>query len=86
MGHFISDEKLIRLAHQMVCTMLASYDFLDLYREGYPYNDTDPLDDLRQFEDSDCSENLVMLSALARVNIDTLFAKSGVARHLVTFF
>ena len=50
--------------------MLASYDFPDLYREEYPYHDPDPLDDLRQFEDTDYSENLVMLSSLARVNDD----------------
>lgn len=70
MRHFISDERLIRLAHQMICTMLASYDFPVLYREEYPYHDPDPLDDLRQFEDIDYSENLVMLSSLARVNDD----------------
>ena len=70
MGHFISDEKLVRLAHQMICMMLASYDFPNLYREKYPSHDPDPLDDLRQFEDADFSENLVMLSALARVNDD----------------
>ena len=72
MGHFISDEKLIRLAHQMICMMLASYDFPSLYREEYSYHDSDPLDDLRQFEDSDFSGNLVMLSALARVNDDEI--------------
>ena len=72
MGHFISDEKLIKLAHQMICMMLASYDFPSLYREEYSYHDSDPLDDLRQFEDSDFSENLVMLSALARVNDDEI--------------
>ena len=72
MGHFISDEKLIKLAHQMICMILASYDFPSLYREEYSYHDSDPLDDLRQFEDSDFSENLVMLSALARVNDDEI--------------
>lgn len=78
MGHFISDEKLIRLAHQMICTMLASYDFPDPYREEYLYHDPDPLDDLRQFEDTDYSENMVMLSALARVNDD----ERGILRDL----
>ena len=54
----------------MISLMLASYDFPKLYREEPPYHDPDPLDDLRQFEDADFSENLVMISALARVNDD----------------
>ena len=56
----------------MMCTMLALYDFpgLYLYSGEYPHNDPDPLDELRQFEDADYSENLVMLSSLARANDD----------------
>jgi len=71
-GHFISDDRLIRLGHQLLCALLAAYDFPDLYRDrgDYPHHDPDPLDDLRSLEDSDFSENLVMLSALARANDD----------------
>ena len=70
MGHFISDERLIRLGHQLLCTLFAAYDFPSLYREEFPYHDPDPLDDLRSLEDSDLSEQLVMISALARANDD----------------
>jgi kynurenine formamidase len=31
-GHFISDERVIRLGHQLLCVLLAAYDFPNLYR------------------------------------------------------
>ena len=67
MGHFISDERVMRLGHQLLCVLLAAYDFPNLYRGD---GDPDPLDDLRSLEDSDLSERLVMLAALARANDD----------------
>jgi hypothetical protein len=71
-AHFISDDRLIRLAHRLLCALLAAYDFPDLYRDrgDYPNHDPDPFDDLRALEDSDFSEHLVMLCGLARVNDD----------------
>lgn len=82
MGHFISDDRLLRLGHQLLCALFAAYDFPDLYREKYPHHDPDPLDDLRSLEDSDFSENLVMLSALARANDDERETLSAVEKAL----
>jgi hypothetical protein len=69
-GHFISDERMKRLGHRLLCALFAAYDFPDLYREKFPHHETDPLDEFRALEDSDFSEHLVMLSALARANDD----------------
>jgi hypothetical protein len=81
-GHFISDERLIRLGHQLLCALFAAYDFPSLYREKFPYHDPDPMDDLRSLEDSDLSEQLVMLSALARANDDEHQTLSAVKKVL----
>lgn len=82
MGHFISDDRLIRLGYQLLCALFAAYDFQDLYRDEYPLHDPDPLDDLRSLEDTDFSENLVMLSALARANDDERQTLSAVEKAL----
>jgi hypothetical protein len=83
-GHFISDDRLIRLGHQLLCALFAAYDFPDLYRDrgDYPHHEPDPIDDLRSLEDSDFSEHLVMLSALARVNDDERQTLSTVEKVL----
>ncbi len=82
MGHFISDDRLKRLGHQLLCELFAAYDFPALYRDRFPNHDPDPLDDLRALEDSDFSEQLVMLSALARANDEEHQTLSAVERVL----
>ena len=81
MGHFISDERLIQLGHQLLVPF-AAYDFPSLYREEFLYHDPDPIDDLRSLEDFDLSEQLVMLFALARANDDEHQALSAVKKAL----
>src|SRR5204862_7461789 len=78
-GHFISVERVMRLGHQLLCVLLAAYDFPNLYRGD---GDPDPLDDLRSLEDSDLSEQLVMLAALARANDDEHQSLSAVKKVL----
>lgn len=79
MGQYISDERVTRLGHQLLCVLLAAYDFPNLYRGD---GDPDPLDDLRSLEDSDLSEQLVMLAALARANDDEQKTLSAVNKVL----
>lgn len=69
-GHFISDDRLKSLGHQLLCALFAAYDFPILYREQFLHHEPDPLDDFRALEDSEFSERLVMLSALARADDD----------------
>ena len=66
-GHLINNEPIIKLGHRLLCSLFAAYDFEDFYREPDPkLRDPDPLDDFRQFEDNEMSENLLTLAALAR--------------------
>jgi hypothetical protein len=81
-GHFISEDRLKRLGHQLLCALFATYDFPDLYREVFPHHDPDPMDDFRALEDSEFSERLVMLSALARADDDERQTLSSVERVL----
>lgn len=66
-GLQINDEPLVKLGHRLLCLFFSAYDFEVFYRDlDPPLRDPDPLDDLRQFEESEISETLLTLAALAR--------------------
>lgn len=66
-GLLINDEPLIKLGHRLLSIFFAAYDFEIFYRDLDPHTrDADPLDDFRQFEESEISEILLTLAALAR--------------------
>ncbi len=66
-GLLINDEPLIKLGHRLLCLFFSLYDFEAFYRDPDPrLRDPDPLDNFRQFEENEISENLLTLAALAR--------------------
>ncbi|MCR8923418.1 hypothetical protein NO559_11580 [Dasania sp. GY-MA-18] len=78
-GLLINDEPLIKLGHRLLCMFFAAYDFEVFYRESDPVlRDSDPLDDFRQFEETEISENLLTLAALARA-CDDEYGLLGIA-------
>lgn len=67
----ITGDLLTKLGHRLLATFYAAYEFENLYRESGPLmRDPDPLDHLREFEDSDISECLITLASLARAEDD----------------
>lgn len=72
-AHSVTDSTLIKAGHRLLCALFAAYDFPIFYRD----DDPDPLDDFRQFEDEEISENLLTLVAISRAcddELDTLAA------------
>lgn len=73
--HLLSDDTLRRTGYRLLCSIYAEYEWKSLRRD----DDPDVLDNFLSESDSEISELLVSLAALARAADDTLGTLSAVA-------
>lgn len=75
-AHLLSDETLKRIGYRLLCSIYAEYEWPTLRRD----DDPDVLDDFLSNSDTEISELLVSLAALARASDDALETLDAVAK------
>lgn len=74
--HLLSDDTLRRTGYRLLCSLYAEYEWKSLRRD----DDPDVLDNFLSESDSEISELLVSLAALARASDDALDTLSAVGK------
>lgn len=72
-GFVCQMDKIVRLGHAILSSIIAAYEFDNLHREfgiDVSIRDSDIFDHIRSFEDDDFIENLISIAILARVMDD----------------
>jgi hypothetical protein len=75
-AHLLSDDTLRRIGYRLLCSVYAEYEWKALRRD----DDPDVLDDFLADSDSEISQLLVSVAALARASDDALDTLSHVAK------
>lgn len=75
-AHLLSDDTLRGIGYRLLCSIYAEYEWKSLRRD----DDPDVLDDFLADSDSEISQLLVSLAALARASDDALDTLSNVAK------